>query len=69
MRRVAYIAADGEVVDLSQYAAERLLARDPELEREWERWDAMTGRQGGRLLVLNALRIRATPGCSGEGSA
>jgi len=58
MKRVAYIDGDGETVDLTPEDAERVLERDPELRREYDKWTAMTGARGGRLIVLDAERVR-----------
>ena len=58
MTRVAYVDEDGETVELAAGDAERVLARDPGLRREYARWQAMTGERGGRLIVLDAERVR-----------
>jgi len=58
--RVAYVDEAGETVDLALGDAERVLARDPGLRREYARWQAMTGERGGRLIVLDAERVRRT---------
>ena len=47
MIRVASVDEDGETVDLARGDAERVLARDPGLRREYARWQAMTGEGGG----------------------
>ena len=57
MIRVASIDEDGETVDLAAGDAERVLARNRGLRREYARWTAVTG-EGGRLIVLDAERVR-----------
>ncbi len=57
MTRVAYVDEDGETVELATPDAERVLARDPGLRREYARWQAMTGERGGRLIALDAERV------------
>ena len=58
MTRVAYVDEDRETVELATPDAERVLARDPGLRREYARWQATTGERGGRLIVLDAERVR-----------
>ena len=58
MIRVAYVDEDGETVDLAAGDAERVLARDPGLRRGYAKWRATTGERGGRLIVLDAERVR-----------
>ena len=58
MRRVAYLGADGEPVELSPEEAARVLERDAGLRAEHERWRAVTGGRGGRLVVLDERRVR-----------
>ncbi len=58
MTRVAYVDEDGQTVDLAPEDAVRVLARDPGLRREYARWQAMTCERGGRLIVLDAERVR-----------
>ena len=53
MIRVAYVDEDGEIAG----DAERVLACDPGLRREYARWRAKTGERGGRLIVLDAERV------------
>ena len=47
MTQVAYVDEDGETVELAAGDAERVLARDSGLRREYARWTAMTGRVAG----------------------
>jgi len=56
--RVAYLDEDGQTVDLAPGDAVRVLERDPGLRRGYARWQAMTGERGGRLIVLDAERVR-----------
>ncbi len=69
MTRLAYVDEDGETVDLSLEDAARVLERDPGLRREYAKWQAITGARGGRLLVLDAERVRRAlaqdPGAEG----
>ena len=58
MTRVAYVDEDRETVDLAAGDAERVLARDPGQRRGYAKWQAMTGERGGRLIVLDAERVR-----------
>ena len=58
MIRVAYVEEDGETAELAAGDAERVLARDPGLRREYARWQAVTGERCGRLIVLDAERLR-----------
>ena len=58
MKRVAYVAGDGVTVDLAAAEAERLLELDAELRREYDRWSAMFRGGDGRMIVLDAERLR-----------
>jgi hypothetical protein len=55
--RVSYVGEDGETFDFAAEEAERL-DRDPELRREYDKWQAMTRGRGGALIVLDAERVR-----------
>jgi hypothetical protein len=67
VRRVAYVGAGGEIVELAPEDAERVLERDPALGREWQKWDAMSGGRGGRLVVLDGDRVKALLAREGDG--
>jgi hypothetical protein len=58
MRRVAYLGADGEPVELSPEEAARVLERDPGLRAEHDKWLGVTGGREGRLVVLDERRVR-----------
>ncbi len=69
MRRVACIDERGEIVELTQGEAERVLDRDPQLAREWRKWDAKTGGRGGRLVALDGDHVRRLLACDGGDAA